>query len=61
VNAIAAAVPQVRKSLYCRIDVVERNSKLLLMELELIEPELYLTLADGAADRLAKAIIKRIP
>jgi glutathione synthase/RimK-type ligase-like ATP-grasp enzyme len=61
VDAIAGAVPQVRKSLYCRIDVVERAGKLVLMELELIEPELYLNLAEGAAERLAKAIIKRIP
>jgi glutathione synthase/RimK-type ligase-like ATP-grasp enzyme len=60
VDAIAGAVPQVRKSLYCRIDVVERAGKLVLMELELIEPELYLNLAEGAAERLAKAIIKRI-
>jgi glutathione synthase/RimK-type ligase-like ATP-grasp enzyme len=61
VNAIAEGVPQIKKSLYCRIDVVERAGKLVLMELELIEPELYLTLADGAAERLAEAIATRIP
>jgi hypothetical protein len=61
VGEIARAVPQVRKSLYCRIDVVERAGRVLLMELELIEPELYLNLAEGAAGRLAKAIINRIP
>jgi len=60
VDAIAAAVPQVRRSLYCRIDVVEKAGKVLLMELELIEPELYLNLAEGAAEKLAKAIIKRV-
>lgn len=60
VNAIANAVPRVRNSLYCRIDVVERAGKLILMELELIEPELFLSLADGAAKRFANAIVRRI-
>lgn len=59
-DAIVSAVPQVRKSLYCRIDVVERARRLLLMELELIEPELFLTLAEAAAERFAKAIVKRL-
>jgi hypothetical protein len=31
-----------------------------LMELELIEPELYLGLADGAAERFAAAIARRM-
>ena len=59
-NQIAAAVPQVRESLYCRIDAVARDGKLVLMELELIEPELFLGLAEGAAERFAKAIVKRM-
>ena len=60
VNAIANAVPRVRHSLYCRIDVVERAGRLILMELELIEPELFLSLADGAAKKFANAIVGRI-
>lgn len=60
VNQIAAAVPQVRESLYCRIDAVARDGKLVLMELELIEPELFLALAEGAAERFAKAIAGRM-
>jgi glutathione synthase/RimK-type ligase-like ATP-grasp enzyme len=59
-NQIAAAVPQVRESLYCRIDAVARDIKLVLMELELIEPELFLGLAEGAAERFAKAIVRRV-
>jgi glutathione synthase/RimK-type ligase-like ATP-grasp enzyme len=59
-NEIAVAVPQVRESLYCRIDAVARNRKLVLMELELIEPELFLGLAESAAERFAKAIIERM-
>jgi len=56
---IAAAVQQVRESLYCRIDAVARDGKLVLMELELIEPELFLGLAEGAAERFAEAIVSR--
>jgi glutathione synthase/RimK-type ligase-like ATP-grasp enzyme len=59
-NQIAAAVPQVRESLYCRIDAVARDGKLVLMELELIEPELFLALAEGAAERFAEAIVRRV-
>ena len=59
-NQIAATVPQVRDSLYCRIDAVARDGKLVLMELELIEPELFLGLAEGAAERFAEAIVRRI-
>jgi glutathione synthase/RimK-type ligase-like ATP-grasp enzyme len=60
VNKIAGAVPQVRDSLYCRIDVIEKDGKLVLMELELIEPELFLGLAEGAAARFAAAIVRRL-
>jgi glutathione synthase/RimK-type ligase-like ATP-grasp enzyme len=59
-NEIAAAVPYVRDSLYCRIDGVEKDGRLLLMELELIEPELFLGLADGAAESFAAATLLRL-
>jgi glutathione synthase/RimK-type ligase-like ATP-grasp enzyme len=59
-NEIAAAVPYVRGSLYCRIDAVEKDGRLLLMELELIEPELFLGLADGAAESFAAATLLRL-
>jgi glutathione synthase/RimK-type ligase-like ATP-grasp enzyme len=59
-DEIAATVPQVRDSLYCRIDAVARGGKLVLMELELIEPELFLGLAEGAAERFADAIVRRL-
>ena len=60
-NEIVPKLAQVRDSLYCRIDAVARDGKLVLMELELIEPELFLGLAEGAAERFAKAIIRRDP
>jgi glutathione synthase/RimK-type ligase-like ATP-grasp enzyme len=59
-NQIAATVRQVRDALYCRIDAVARDGKLVLMELELIEPELFLGLAEGAAERFARAIVRRM-
>ena len=59
-DKIAAAVPQLRESLYCRIDAIEKDGKLMLMELELIEPELFLALAEGAAERFADAIVRRL-
>ncbi len=59
-NQIASTVRQVRDSLYCRIDAVARDGKLVLMELELIEPELFLGLAEGAAERFARAIVRRV-
>ncbi len=59
-DRIATIVPQVRNSLYCRIDAIARDGKLVLMELELIEPELFLGLAEGAAARFTKAIAKRM-
>jgi glutathione synthase/RimK-type ligase-like ATP-grasp enzyme len=39
-----------------RVDLVEARSSVLLMELELIEPELFLDLAPGASRRLADVI-----
>ena len=42
--------------LYARVDMVRHaDGGFCLMELELIEPDLYLTYSDGAADRLAHA------
>lgn len=46
--------------LYARVDGIARGSALLLMELELIEPHLYLSEASGAAERLAAAIARRV-
>lgn len=45
--------------LYARVDGVERAGHFLLMELELIEPALFLKLAEGAAERFAEAIKAR--
>jgi glutathione synthase/RimK-type ligase-like ATP-grasp enzyme len=58
-----AAVPGGDELLYARVDLVrgapvtaENPAGLQLMELELIEPELFLGSSDGAADRYAEEI-----
>jgi glutathione synthase/RimK-type ligase-like ATP-grasp enzyme len=45
------------EALYARVDCVERDGELCLMELELIEPSLFLARAPGAAERFAAAIL----
>lgn len=45
--------------IYARVDVVEAAAGPALMELELIEPELFLTSAPGAADVLAAALVRQ--
>ncbi|MFE5673353.1 RimK family alpha-L-glutamate ligase [Agromyces sp. NPDC056523] len=46
---------------YARIDVVRYHGRLAVLELELIEPILYLSLAPGAEDRLARAVARDLP
>lgn len=46
--------------LYARFDVVRFEGRLRVLELEIIEPMLYLDLAPGSAERLAEATIARI-
>jgi glutathione synthase/RimK-type ligase-like ATP-grasp enzyme len=49
-----------RGLLYARVDGVRRGRDLLLVELELVEPCLYLETASWAAGRLARAIASRV-
>ena len=46
--------------LYARVDVVESSRGPLLMELELIEPELYFLHVPEAASRMAQLIAERL-
>ncbi len=49
------------KPLYARVDLVPgHDGQPLLGELELIEPELFLDMADGAAETFASAILARV-
>ena len=54
--AEAAIRALARRPVFARVDLVERGPSVVLMELELIEPELFVTHAPGAARRLALAI-----
>lgn len=49
-----------RPCLYARVDGVRRGGDLLVVELELIEPSLYLSHEPGAAKKLAEAIRDRL-
>ena len=53
-EAVMAAVPS--HPLYARVDGVERDGRLILMELELIEPHLFLGWDASAPGRLAAAL-----
>jgi glutathione synthase/RimK-type ligase-like ATP-grasp enzyme len=59
-QAAAAAALGGEDLLYARVDGVRRGGTLLLVELELIEPYLFLDAAPGAVDRLARGIAKRV-
>jgi glutathione synthase/RimK-type ligase-like ATP-grasp enzyme len=52
-SALAVAAPS---HVYARVDGIIRDNQLTVMEIELIEPTLYLHLAPGAADRFAEAV-----
>jgi glutathione synthase/RimK-type ligase-like ATP-grasp enzyme len=57
-QARAALVAVGQQVLYGRVDGVARDGKLVLMELEIIEPSLFLRRAPGAAHRFAEAILR---
>jgi glutathione synthase/RimK-type ligase-like ATP-grasp enzyme len=45
---------------YARVDLVRRNGRPVVMEVELVEPELFLGMADGVADALADHLVSLI-
>ncbi len=46
--------------LYARVDGLLRSTGFMLMELELIDPYLYLEFAPGSADVMARALLQRL-
>lgn len=54
---ILALMPE--PALYARVDVVLLDGRLWLMEVEVIEPDLFLTHDEGAAGRFADILIER--
>lgn len=59
-GVLAAAGPMGTGSLYARVDGCVVGDAFVLMELELIEPTLYLGTSRTAADRLADAVLERL-
>ncbi len=56
-----AAVPGAQAPTYARVDLVPGpDGSSVLLELELTEPSVFLGYADGAADRLAAALVRAI-
>jgi hypothetical protein len=53
-----AAVPG--RPLYARVDACVVDGALMLMELELIEPDLFLTTDPDAPERMAAALIREL-
>jgi hypothetical protein len=56
-QAAAALAAAPGRSTYARVDGIVRAGRFVLMELELIEPVLYLATAPHAAGRLADAVL----
>jgi glutathione synthase/RimK-type ligase-like ATP-grasp enzyme len=67
VDVVPAVVEQASRSLdalddvplYARVDGIGDAESFRLMELELIEPNVFLAAGDGSADRFAAAIVRR--
>ena len=53
---VLSKIPE--KLLYARVDGIVIENKLHLMEIELIEPDLYFDLAEGARERFVEAFLK---
>jgi glutathione synthase/RimK-type ligase-like ATP-grasp enzyme len=60
-TAALAAADTRRAPVYARVDGIVTTGRFLLMELELIEPDLFLPLAPTSSTRLATAIANRLP
>jgi glutathione synthase/RimK-type ligase-like ATP-grasp enzyme len=58
--AVRAAPTSSMPPLYARVDGCIVDGELLLMELELLEPALFFGTCEGAADRLADAVLARV-
>jgi len=59
-QAAGRAVRAANETIYARVDGVVGENQFFLMELELIEPALFLNASPGAAERFARSIAKKI-
>ena len=46
---------------YARVDLIDVAGQPTLMELELIEPDLFLRMAPGSVERFAAAVAAQLP
>jgi glutathione synthase/RimK-type ligase-like ATP-grasp enzyme len=60
-DAVLAAVPpELGKPTYARVDLVQTGDGAAVLELELIEPSLFLAHGGDAPDRLARTVLNRL-
>jgi len=59
-QAARCLAPLSTMPLYARVDGIVRDDRFVLMELELIEPNLFLDLEPTAPDRMARGIVRRL-
>jgi glutathione synthase/RimK-type ligase-like ATP-grasp enzyme len=57
---LSAGLPGMAECLYARVDGCVVDGRFMLMELELIEPALFLSAHPAAPDRLASALLRRL-
>jgi len=56
--AVLRALPEL--ALYARVDGVVRDGRLIVIEVEVLEPGLFLDFGPGSAERFAEATIARL-
>jgi hypothetical protein len=59
-DAAAALSASGTRVAYARVDGCDVGGRLMLMELELVEPQLFFSMAPDAAHRLATALLPRL-
>jgi len=60
-QSVNQIIQSVEPTLYARVDGVVESNQFLLMELELIEPALFLSSHPAALARFAEAIVRKLP
>lgn len=60
IDQARAALAITDDPLYARVDGLEIDGRFVVMEIEMIEPDLFLLAAEGAAQRLASGVVRRL-
>jgi hypothetical protein len=59
-DMLRAGPPGIARCLYARVDGCVVDGRFMLMEMELLEPSLFLSADPAAPDRLASALLSRL-